>query len=49
MALEVKNLLADARDVGSIPEPGRCPGVGNGNPLQSFWPGKFHGLRSLKD
>ena len=24
----------DARDAGSIPGSGRCPGVGNGNPLQ---------------
>ena len=24
----------DIRDVGSIPVSGRCPGVGNGNPLQ---------------
>ena len=24
----------DTRDVGSIPELGRSPGVGNGNPLQ---------------
>ena len=24
----------DARDVGSTPGPGRCPRVGNGNPLQ---------------
>ena len=23
----------DPRDVGSIPGSGRCPGVGNGNPL----------------
>ena len=33
----VKNLPAnagDTRDVGSIPESGRCPGIGNGNPLQ---------------
>jgi len=33
----VKNLPAnagDARDTGSIPESGRSPGVGNGNPLQ---------------
>ena len=33
----VKNLPAnvgDARDVGSIPESGRHPGVGNGTPLQ---------------
>ena len=32
----VKNLPAnagDARDLGSVPESGRCPGVGNGNPL----------------
>ena len=30
----VKNLLANARDVGSIPELERSPGGGNGNPLQ---------------
>ena len=33
----VKNLPADAgdsRDAGSIPESGRSPGGGNGNPLQ---------------
>ena len=38
MALVVKNLPAhvgDERDVGSIPGSGRCPGEGNGNPLQS--------------
>ena len=32
----VKNSPAnagDARDMGSIPESGRCPGEGNGNPL----------------
>ena len=37
VALVVKNPLAntgDVRDVGSIPESGRCPGEGNGNPLQ---------------
>ena len=37
MAPVVKNLPAnarDARDVGSIPESGRSPGEGNGNPLQ---------------
>ena len=32
----VKNLPANAGDVGSIPESGRSPGVGNGNPLQYF-------------
>ena len=37
MALVGKNLPAiarDARDVSSIPGLGRCPGEGNGNPLQ---------------
>ena len=29
----VKNLPANARDLGSIPGSGRCPGEGNGNPL----------------
>ena len=43
----VKNLPANARDVGSIPESGRCLGEGNGNPLQYFLPGKSHGQRSL--
>ena len=31
----VKNLLANAGDVGSIPGSGRSPGEGNGNPFQS--------------
>ena len=30
----VKNLPANAGDMGSIPGLGRCPGEGNGNPLQ---------------
>ena len=30
----VKNLLAEAGDVGLIPGSGRSPRVGNGNPLQ---------------
>ena len=30
----VKNPPANAGDVGSVPEWGRCPGEGNGNPLQ---------------
>ena len=30
----VKNLSANAGDVGSIPGSGSCPGIGNGNPLQ---------------
>ena len=34
----VKNLPADARDVGSILGSGRSPGEGNGNPFQySCW------------
>ena len=34
----VKNPLANAGDVGSIPRLGRSPGEGNGNPLQySCW------------
>ena len=31
----VKNLLANAGDVGSIPGSGKSPGEGNGNPLRS--------------
>ena len=37
VALVVKNLPANAgdlRDIGSIPELGRSPGGGHGNPLQ---------------
>ena len=30
----VKNPPANAKDAGLIPEPGRSPGEGNGNPLQ---------------
>ena len=30
----VKNLPANAGDMGSTPESGRSPGGGNGNPLQ---------------
>ena len=37
-----------AGDLGSVPESGRSPGEGNGNPLTLILlPGKFHGLRSL--
>ena len=46
----VKNPHADAgdaRDVGMIPESGRSPGMGNGNPLQYFCLKKFHGQRIL--
>ena len=37
VALMVKNPptnAGDLRDIGSIPESGRSPGEGNGNPLQ---------------
>ena len=46
----IKNLPAIARDTGdagSIPEPGRSPGEGNGNPLQYPCLGKSHGQRNL--
>ena len=32
--LGVKNPFANAGDAGSIPQSGRSPGEGNGNPLQ---------------
>ena len=50
----VKNLPADAGNVGSIPGSGRSPGRGNGSPLQYFylensmdreaWQGTVHGV-----
>ena len=43
----VKNLPASAGKVGSIPGSGRCPGGGNGNPLQYSCLEKSHGGRSL--
>ena len=46
----VKNLPAnvgDTGDVGSMPGPGRFPGEGNGNPLQSSCLENPHGQRSL--
>ena len=46
----VKNLSTNAgntRDMDSISGWGRCPGGGNGNPLQYSWPGESHGQRSL--
>ena len=50
MALLVKNPSAnvgDIREVGSIPESGRSPGVESDN-TPVFLPGKFHGQRSLE-
>ena len=55
MALVVKNPLANAgyvRDTGSIPELGRSPGGGHGNPFQYSWlenpmdRGAWQGLQS---
>ena len=45
-ALVVKNLsinAGDVRDTGSIPELGRSPGGGHGNPLQYSFPENPHG------
>ena len=51
---EVKNLPANARDVGSIPGSGRSPREGNGNPLhysclenpmdKGAWQAPVHGV-----
>ena len=38
----------DVRDTGSIPESGRSPGGGNGNPLQYSYLKNPHGQRSLE-
>ena len=46
----VKNLTANAkdiRDVGLLPELGRSPRRGHGNPTLGFLPGESHGQRSL--
>ena len=44
----VKNLPVSAGDAGLVPGLGIFPGEGNDNPLQySFFPGEFHGQRSL--
>ena len=47
VVLEVKNPPANAGDVGSIPELGRCPGGGQSNPLQYFFLENPHGQRNL--
>ena len=44
----VKNSPANEGDMGLIPGSGRSPGGGNGNPLQLFLPGKFHGQRAWR-
>ena len=44
----VKNLPANAGDVGSITGSGGCPRGGNDSSLQYFLPGASHGQRSLE-
>ena len=43
----VKNPPVSAENMGLIPGSERSPGEGNGNPLQFYCLGKFHGQRSL--
>ena len=43
----VKNLPANAGDMGSIPGLGRSPREGNVDLTPVFFPGKSHGQRSL--
>ena len=55
----VKNLPANAADIGSIPGLGRAPGEGNGNPLQyscvgnptdgGVWQATVHGVTKELD
>ena len=55
----VKNLCANAGDMGSIPGSGRSPGEGNGNPLQyaclgnpmdrGAWQATVHGVTKESD
>ena len=55
----VKNLPANAGDMGSIPWPGRPPRKGNGNPLQysylgsplerGAWSATVHGIAKESD
>ena len=44
----VKNLPANAEDVGSIPGTERSPREGNGNPLQYFWQATVHGVARIE-
>ena len=43
----VKNLPVNSGDTGSILGSGRSTGKENDNPTPVFFPGKFHGQRSL--
>ena len=44
---DCKESACNAGDQGLIPGLGRSPREGNGNPLQLFLPGEFHGQRRL--
>ena len=44
---ESKESVCNAGDPGSIPGSGRCPGEGNGNPLQYCCLENPHGQKSL--
>ena len=44
----VKNLPANAGDVGSISGSGRSPGEGDDNPLQHPWTEESGGLQSVE-
>ena len=56
---EIKNPHVNAGATGSIPGPGRVPGVGNGNPLQhsclgnpmdrGVWQATVHGVTRESD
>ena len=41
-----KESTLNVEDLGSIPELGRSPGEGKGQPTPVFWPGEFHELYS---
>ena len=49
VVLVIKNPPANAGDIRDgfypciLPTPGTSPGIGSGNPLQYFLPGKFYG------
>ena len=43
-----KESTCNLGDLGLIPGLGRSFEEGNGYPLQYFWPGEFHGQRSLE-
>ena len=42
-----KESACNVGNLGSIPGLGRFPGEGNGQPTPVFWPGEFHGQKSL--